>query len=51
MYNPESEHPGEAEIIISKHRNGRTGTVNLVFLGEMTKFCNLSREPAPGGAF
>jgi len=51
MYNEESEHPGEAELIISKHRNGQTGTVNLVFLGEMTKFCNLSREAPPGGAF
>ncbi|MCZ6725752.1 MAG: replicative DNA helicase [Acidobacteria bacterium] len=51
MYNKDSEHPGEAELIISKHRNGRTGTVNLVFLGEMTKFLNLSRAPAPGGPF
>jgi len=52
MYNDESEHPGEAELILSKHRNGQTGTVNLVFLGEMTKFCNLSREAPPSsGAF
>ncbi|MCZ6508053.1 MAG: replicative DNA helicase [Acidobacteria bacterium] len=51
MYNKDSEHPGEAELIISKHRNGRTGTVDLVFLGEMTKFLNLSRTPAPGGPF
>ena len=50
MYNAESEHPGEAEIILSKHRNGQTGTVNLVFLGEMTKFCNLSRDVPPPGA-
>jgi replicative DNA helicase len=51
MYNEDSERPGEAELILSKHRNGQTGTVNLVFLGEMTKFCNLSREPAPSGGF
>lgn len=51
MYNAESEHPGEAELIISKHRNGQTGTVNLVFLGEMTKFCNLSRDVPPAGGF
>lgn len=51
MYNDESEHPGEAELILSKHRNGQTGTVNLVFLGEMTKFCNLSREAPPSGGF
>jgi replicative DNA helicase len=51
LYNEDSEHPGEAELILSKHRNGQTGTVRLVFLGEMTKFCNLSREPAPEGGF
>jgi replicative DNA helicase len=51
LYNEDSEHPGEAEIILSKHRNGQTGVVRLVFLGEMTKFCNLSREPAPESGF
>ncbi len=51
MYNEDSEFPGEAEIILGKHRNGRTGTVRLVFLGEMTKFLNLSRDQPPPEAF
>ncbi|HPU36329.1 MAG TPA: replicative DNA helicase, partial [Bacillota bacterium] len=37
-YNPDSEKKGIAEIIISKHRNGPVGTVELVFLKELTKF-------------
>ena len=37
-YNPESEKKGIAEIIISKHRNGPVGSVELVFLKELTKF-------------
>jgi len=47
VYNEMTEHPGEAELIISKHRNGPTGTVHLVFLGEMTKFANRSAEAPP----
>lgn len=38
----ESEHPGEAEIIIAKHRNGATGSVHLSFRKEFTKFGNLA---------
>ncbi len=51
MYNENSEFPGEAELILGKHRNGQTGTVRLVFLGEMTKFLNLSRDQPPPEAF
>jgi replicative DNA helicase len=39
-----SEHPGEAEIIIAKQRNGPVGTVNLKWLGEYTKFANLAKN-------
>ena len=30
-----------AEVIISKHRNGPTGTIKLAFLKPITKFENL----------
>ena len=35
---------GLAELIIAKHRNGETGTVQLVFKGEITRF--FSFDPA-----
>ncbi|MDM0113166.1 replicative DNA helicase [Variovorax sp. J22R133] len=41
-YNKESKEPGVAEVIISKHRNGPTGTVKLGFLKPLTKFENLA---------
>lgn len=43
-YNPETRDKGVAEAIISKQRNGSTGTVKLAFLGQYTKFANLGRE-------
>lgn len=39
----ESEKPNIGELIIAKHRNGPTGTVELVFKKEFTKFLNLER--------
>jgi replicative DNA helicase len=41
-YNKDSKEPGVAEVIISKHRNGPTGTVKLAFLKPLTKFENLA---------
>jgi replicative DNA helicase len=41
-YNKDSKEPGVAEIIISKQRNGPTGTVKLAFLKPLTKFESLS---------
>ena len=34
------ENKGKAEIIIAKHRNGSTGTVELLFQSNITKFKN-----------
>jgi replicative DNA helicase len=35
---------GKAEVIIGKHRSGPTGTVDLAFRGEYTRFENLSQR-------
>lgn len=43
-YNKESEKPGIAEIIVAKQRNGSTGPVELVWLGQYTKFGNKERR-------
>jgi hypothetical protein len=40
-YNPETERPGIAEIIVAKQRSGSTGPVDLAWLGQYTKFANL----------
>ena len=47
-YNKDSKEPGVAEIIISKQRNGPTGTVKLAFLKPITKFESLA---SGGGDF
>jgi replicative DNA helicase len=50
VYNKDdSESKGLAEIIISKQRNGPTGTVRLTFLGEYTRFESFA-DPVGGEA-
>ena len=51
LYNPEKyndvpqeDEPGTVELIIAKHRNGRTGTVKLRWIGEYTTFVNLGQK-------
>ncbi|MDZ4398302.1 replicative DNA helicase [Hydrogenophaga sp.] len=41
-YNKDSKEPGVTEIIISKQRNGPTGTVKLAFLAPLTRFESLA---------
>lgn len=43
-YNPDTEKKNVAEVIISKHRNGSTGTIDLAWLGQYTKFANLEKN-------
>lgn len=42
VYNPETEFKGVAEVILAKHRNGATGTCNLIFDAEHSAFKNMS---------
>ena len=44
-YEDDSEHQGEAELIIAKHRNGGLGTVPLVFQHEYPRFMPGIRDP------
>ncbi|HVE53398.1 MAG TPA: DnaB-like helicase C-terminal domain-containing protein, partial [Ramlibacter sp.] len=41
-YNKDSKEPGVSEVIISKQRNGPTGTVKMAFVKQLTKFENLA---------
>ena len=43
-YNEDSERPGEADLIIAKHRNGAVGKVTLTFQKEYPKFMNYAGE-------
>jgi replicative DNA helicase len=45
-YNRDSERPGEADVIIAKHRNGPVGDVVMTFLSRYPKFANLYRDHA-----
>ena len=43
-YHEDSEKKNIGEVIIAKHRNGPTGSLELVFKKEFTKFVNMVRE-------
>ncbi len=42
LYRPETEKPHIAELIISKHRSGPTGTVQLFFNNRLTQFADVT---------
>jgi replicative DNA helicase len=44
MSNPTEENMGKAELIIGKQRNGPTGSIELAFLKQFTRFDNLYQE-------
>lgn len=44
VYDEDSPHKGQAEIILGKHRSGPTDTVRLAFIGRYTRFDNLAPE-------
>ena len=46
-YNSE-ERPGEADIIVAKHRNGETATIRALFQGHMARFANFTGREEPG---
>jgi replicative DNA helicase len=46
VYNRDTDRRGEAELIIAKHRNGPTGTVNLAFMNQYTKFASFASGSA-----
>lgn len=44
VYNPETENPSVAELIIGKQRNGPTGTLHLHFARDLTRFEDLEHD-------
>jgi len=43
-YNKETDKKGIAEVIIAKQRNGPIGTVELVWMEDLTKFASITRQ-------
>lgn len=48
MHRPDAydkeDRPGEADIIMAKHRNGPTQTFSLAFLGAYSKFKDMPQD-------
>ena len=43
-YFPDTEKKNQAELIIAKQRNGPTGTIDLTWMGQFTKFGNFLKK-------
>jgi len=44
-YNPQTPDKDTVEIIVGKHRDGRTGTAKALFKPEVSHFLNLAKKP------
>jgi replicative DNA helicase len=47
LYNPDSEYPNIAEIIVSKHRSGPTGIFSVFFKKQLAQFVDLEVRTQP----
>jgi len=48
-YNEDSDRPGEADLLIAKHRNGGLGRVTLTFQRDFPKFMSYAPPQSAGG--
>lgn len=48
VYNPDTERPNIADIIVAKHRNGPVGQFSLFFIKHQTRFRDLDLQFAEG---
>ncbi|WP_115728231.1 replicative DNA helicase [Actinomyces culturomici] len=46
-YYDKEDRPGEADIIVAKHRNGSTDTIRALFQGHMARFVNYTGREEP----
>ncbi len=47
MYNPDTEQQNIAEVIVAKHRNGPTGTIQLFFKDQLAQFLDAETRQEP----
>jgi len=47
LYHPETEKPHIADLIVSKHRSGPTGTIQLFFNNRFTQFADAATYVSP----
>lgn len=46
-YYNKDDRPGEADIIVAKHRNGSTDTIRALFQGHLARFANFTSREEP----